>query len=1645
MMKFFSKHRKVIASFLLLVIVFQLGYVPAAFALTSGASQPEAQSFQPASTSEMVDLFTGDFSYNIPLFELPGPNGGYPFNLSYQSGVGMDTESSWVGLGFNLNPGAINRQMRGLPDEFKGDSIKTKMSLEPSVTIGVGIGTGVELFGGALGLGMGLGVYRNNYKGIGYSIDGSVSFQKSTGGGMTGGIGLSVSADSKAGVSVQPSLSLGYKSSTVGLTAGYNSRQGLTDISASYTYTHSRDIDINYKDREGRQKKATVDAPNISGTGGVNISLASPSYTPQMTMAMQNLSLSTTFKIGGAWWGVSYTGNVTGYYNEQRLRDKGKVLWAPAYGYFNYQFTEGDNVLMDFNREKDGPVSKESPNLAIPALTYDIYSVSGQGISAMYRPVRNDIGVVRDQKVESGSVGGSFGVDVGIPAHVGTNLMINHSRSTSGAWTDNNDVYKHERFAQQQTDSDYEPWHFQVHGERVAQPVAALDGIWGENPVEVRLDGTDLIGTKAGNVLEARVGGGKLLPEAAEFKRQRQPRSNVIQTITIGELLRDTTVMMPLFKVKYDSAGTMKKLRHELVKKPHHVAGYTALTPEGLRYTYGIPVYNTYQEEVVFSARKASLSAKTSRVDVVHPSQGEVSANDRDKDPYFAQKDSDKFMRRVMTPAYAHSYLLTSIVGSDYVDVTNNGVTKDDLGYWVKFTYRKTADGKKSPYKWRDPYSSAHLQEGWKTDPRDDRGSFTYGEKEVWYLERAETKSHIADFTISTRDDGKGVKQKLQNDNLTNVSSLQGKALYKLDAVTLYARTSDAAHAIKTVKFDYDYSLCKKVYNGTNNGGKLTLKKLWFEYGGSTGSARGSLNPYVFNYHETIAAENPDYDQHAYDRWGSYKPYPTGDYTRNVDFPYAEQDSTKKEEIDRNAAVWSLREIRLPSGGKILIDYETDDYAYVQHKQAMQMVPIVTPQGSDAPAEFTLQDDGEVYFKLQRPLPGNVDLDTAKQHAEVLKYLDLSRKQLYFKIKLNLRSASEDLFEYISGYADINFKAEMRLHKVGSNYTYGSFYLFKEEEGTHPFSLRGWQHLRTNQPELSNSSTPLMPTEDNDERVRQMKTLGNAFTQLDQMFKGFYQWCREHQWSREIRINESWVRLNCIDKVKYGGGLRVKQLAMLDNWKDDTDGAYGQVYNYTTEDEDGTTISSGVAAYEPLIGGEENALRYAKRYVESVPLRSDNNMFFEYPINESYYPGPQVGYSRVTVRSLAAASLEGENILVNGQRVVPQKAENVAYGTTGVSISEFYTAREFPVFTDELDKVNKPFKLSVTIPLLGTIGVSLLSTSQGYSIITNDMHGKPKMTSTYKQSPQGAREEKPSSWVRYNYQQEDRVYDGAKVKDISSYFEDKGDGTLSLADSLTVVNNHSSLYSMGQESELFLDMREYEDNTWSGGGALNMDLIYIVFGVIPVFTIWPSISKSQARLRTSVANKVMFKSGTLVSMEAFDGGSTVKTEYQRWDKVTGACVLTTVTNNFNAPIYNYTINAHTQYQGMGPAYQNAGLTFSVTDVDPLKPSDAASSLYLFRTTMPSTRFVPGDEFLLYPKEGGFVRPVSLAVYVGIEDGQLLLHSRDKLADASYDARIVRSGYRNQLNVAAGTITALQNPLVQGSTVNYSKTIRVTAH
>jgi hypothetical protein len=105
---------------LLLQLHMSFFWTRGAHAVTSGPSQPEVQSPTPDTETRLVDPFTGDFSYSIPLLDV----GGYPLTLSYRSGIGMDEEASFVGLGWSLNPGSITREVRGIPDDFNGDPIR---------------------------------------------------------------------------------------------------------------------------------------------------------------------------------------------------------------------------------------------------------------------------------------------------------------------------------------------------------------------------------------------------------------------------------------------------------------------------------------------------------------------------------------------------------------------------------------------------------------------------------------------------------------------------------------------------------------------------------------------------------------------------------------------------------------------------------------------------------------------------------------------------------------------------------------------------------------------------------------------------------------------------------------------------------------------------------------------------------------------------------------------------------------------------------------------------------------------------------------------------------------------------------------------------------------------------------------------------------------------------------------------------------------------------------------------------------------------------------------------------------------------------------------------------------------------------------
>jgi hypothetical protein len=207
-MRIFRKYKKAVASTFLLIMISEILAPINLYALTTGPAQPETQSFTPVGTSDMVDLFSGDFKYNIPLMDI----GGYPINLSYQAGITADQEASWVGLGWNINIGAITRNVRGIPDDFRGDLIKKETDMKNNHTVGVTFMPNAEFLGiDAKAMKFSLGISHNSFNGYGFTMSANPNISLIEGDKNDLNLGLGLSAGSEGGVGISPSLSYSKK------------------------------------------------------------------------------------------------------------------------------------------------------------------------------------------------------------------------------------------------------------------------------------------------------------------------------------------------------------------------------------------------------------------------------------------------------------------------------------------------------------------------------------------------------------------------------------------------------------------------------------------------------------------------------------------------------------------------------------------------------------------------------------------------------------------------------------------------------------------------------------------------------------------------------------------------------------------------------------------------------------------------------------------------------------------------------------------------------------------------------------------------------------------------------------------------------------------------------------------------------------------------------------------------------------------------------------------------------------------------------------------------------------------------------------------------------------------------------------------
>ncbi len=1397
------KRRKFIKRFsilLSLIMLYQTFYPTVALALTGGPSQPEMQAFEPIGTTEMVDLSTGAFTYNIPLMDVEG----YPINLSYHSGITMDQEASWVGLGWNINAGEINRQMRGIPDDFKGDNVTQTFNMKDNETVGFSMGAGIKVVGFPISGSKTMGIFNNNYKGPGltYSVNASISASNNAGqankGTLTAGLGENF--NTQTGIDITPTFGFSGEvananntSISLGLTVGapYNSRAGLKGITMRKDLSCDKILPVS--------EDQTIDERDGFSSSSF-LSFSAPTYVPTITMPLVNNTITLDANLGAEIYGIYPNMTYTGWFNQTTLATHSLSL--PAYGYMYADQAKNDkNALHDFNREKDVPFLPHITNLPITNFTYDLYSINGQGISGQFRPFRGDVGILYDHEVTNETFSGSLGLEEGICSllHAGVDINTTFSGTTTGQWQADNAFSGRVLFQNLQTnDINYEPFYFKRIGEHAVNDNQYYSSIGDVNPMRVNLN-------RHGSTVDAETtldyNNHENAVSSNLVKTRREKRSQSVNMLNAQEAnyfgLDKTINSYPLNHNVYSGCSSTYGIQHfsRLSWPFHHTSEITVTNPDGKRYVYGLPAYNTVHNEVTFAALEpAGFGYTNDSINSVQYSSTDNSINNTE--------GRDNYYNKQQIPPYAHSYLLTGVLSPDYVDLTGDGITDDDLGEAVKINYTNIYN-KTNPYKWRTPIEkdSASFQPGLLSDKMDDKANYIYGEKEVWYAHSIESKTMVAQFILQNRFDGYGVKD--ENGGVDTTKHLQC-----IKEINLYSKADLIMHGsnavpIKTVHFEYTYELCPGVPNSDCAGGKgkLTLKKVFFTYGNNT---EGNLNRYQFNY----SGFNPKYDHNRYDKWGYYKYNPTSSNMPSVsDFPYALQDSAR---MSKFCQAWDMTDIDLPSGGHIRVNYESNDYAYVQNKRAGQMFLVqgLGENTSSAPGNQLFAQhlsgfnwDDWVFVSLPTPVTNDQDFHD--------KYLDGIGK-LYFKFLVDVDGLNH--WEYVPGYADIsNYKmidhthGAIQLSRVGSDN--------KLLNSVQPIALASWQFVRLNLPQYAYTGSEFTGGV-----MDVIDALACILTDAADMYTGFDFRVACEKFGRTIIPDHSWIRLDNPNYKKLGGGARVSEIDISDNWSSMVSGqssfTYGQNFDYTTQtfvNSKTLTISSGVATYEPLLGGDENPCRQPMPYEEKYLLAPNNNFYTETPLGENLYPSPGIIYSKVTVTNL--------------------QYPGVSRTATGFTINEFYTAHDFPTLNQWTDMDVERVKPNI-LSTIFSLGVKDFSTvSQGFTVEVNDMPGKEK-----------------SKEIR-------DAHNSVISSEAFTYLTDPNNQN-HLSNTVTVANpdgTFSAQPSVGKDIDVWEDMRQQETNTYSYGASVAVDFFLIDVPPVPIPVIIPSVFPSYSSENTRFA------------------------------------------------------------------------------------------------------------------------------------------------------------------------------------------------
>lgn len=1661
--------------------------------------QAETSGFSIGSTDGMVNKFTGDFSYSIPLGDVEG----YPLVLQYSSSnITMNTESSWVGLGWNFNVGDVSREMRGLPDEFNGEqTVNRTFTQADETTVGeksgayVGYGPIIgKVFYPNVQVTFLTGKYLNNYIGWGKTYDLSLQGKVSM---VADKIDLSItpqasigfSYDSKRGIGTNKSIGLsgtigGSYNAGVQLTFGnsFHTRAGLSektislglDAGAKMTDKVSIGIDLSASSSIPYGTRTSVPSVKMNSSGS--------SFSASLDLFKgRSLTKHQESRIGLTFMEYNNESSVITNANHQIIQ--------PAIGYFHngkrtqYQSKENGYTtpLMDFNRSNDFEYSEEMKHLAFSFQTNDLFSVNTLGLSGIFRGKRSDIGTYYDPESKAISEGDGVSLGLGItdvftPPLTKYQISGSYSKNTGGMTSDNfkngdnNNVLEFN--AENKSDVFDPAIYFKAVGEMTPEALDDLNTLGGVDPSRIyvttaTVDEKKVV--KLENTLVQTSGTSYAIsntsinqPETRYSASYFKPYTAIeYTTIESNFTSQNLNVFGPAMQSSVSSISRVNSAsssNKNLARASNHLSVIETVATDGMRYVFGIPAYEVLSSQVTFSAQGLTeLNGLTTYF------TGDNTVNTtRGISDYYDKTD---------VPAYPHSFLLTEMVSSDYVDRLGDGLTMDDMGSYYKFNHTRLYSDT-DPYRWKFPMgqNQAMLAKNNLGTDEDDLANYTYGEKEIWYAHSVESKNMIAEFTLSDRYDGHGVVDE-------NGAINTAKPLKKLDKITIYNRSerlgANGANAkpLQTIEFEYSYELCKNhpsnektLPNQTvSNSGKLTLKAVR-SYGGA--SREMGIYSYEFTY-DSFHNENFSYSN--IDEWGNYRAQ-IGTKPNDL-YPYATQALV---DANNNSKAWKLIKIKNPMGGTIEVDYESDSYATVQDNRAMKhidvykmtnLIDFLEIQSNstwDGSSEYAANKFNTAYSSeqtLENSLSGWTNFDDFKDLFLTKGKKDGTYKNTFGAIDYEMFPNNVVIFPLDTPINSSTDKIAASLIVKDKYFTNESLKYGKEEIKEVYFKLMvtakdgikelvpTFGSIMHNQADAFNNT---LPVSDEFLSIGVMPAYsGNynyGYVVLDpaneskSKDKG-----NDKDIEKQIQINPlqkaalEYIRRNLPDKlygacascdansdldfaVLFGGNINLEMnkrdwaqsfdantTLRLFTAKDVKYGGNGRVKTITYKD-----------AWDAISGEYASTYQWSYQYGDDAFLTYGNAAFEpRQGIDESplYQWDRYVNIARkfpdetkFTPTPIAVELFPAPVIGYEKVFVVFNSAT-----VNGKSVSEFYTSRQFP-FTEHTSNLDKSTHIDEPSNLLLGKTTDLYGYSQGFLIQTNDFHGKPKEMLLYKIDENN--EIHKQSRTTYNY-----AGLGETVKMMDR-------------------NKMITTENVSQEIDIHADSRkvknEYKYRNFGIALTISMTApippaIPVLFSIIPMPII--SVSSRTEEFNSHALIKHINRSAIVESIETEYLGSINTAKNMLYDKYTGNVILSSLQDEYDDELYSLSYPAHWYYKELREisGVENTTVTSTVT-------TDGSLT-----TTGIDNLLTPGDQVKLMNVSGTPTVWVAKVYPWPLAGGGLYLMNDNGTAytglTGSHQLKIVKTNRDNRLGETMQSVVTKKDPLtITGTAPNEVTTI-----